>query len=106
MKVGTGRLRKRLDKYAVRYTLVKGWDSPVIDPYRGQNDMQGVLLHHTAGRDSLRYICETNPYAPVRAAHFLIARNGMVYVCSGSGCEAGAASGVTLEAARPPISTA
>ena len=85
MKVGTGRLRRRLDKYGVRYTLVKGWDSPAIDPYGGKNDMQGILLHHTAGRDSLNYICHTNPYAPVRAAHFLIARNGMVYVCSGSG---------------------
>ena len=85
MKVGTGRLRRRLDKYGVTYTLVKGWDSPEIDPYGGKNDMQGILLHHTAGRDSLNYICHTNPYAPVRAAHFLIARNGMVYVCSGSG---------------------
>lgn len=84
MKVGTGRLRRRLDKYGVNYTLVKGWDSPAINPYR-VNDMQGIVLHHTAGRDSLNYICHTNPYAPVRAAHFLVGRNGKVYVCSGSG---------------------
>jgi hypothetical protein len=79
MKVGTGRLRRRLDKYGVNYTLVKGWDSPTIDPYGGRNDMQGIVLHHTAGRDSLNYICQTNPYAPVRAAHFLVGRNGKVY---------------------------
>ncbi len=36
MKVGTGRLRKRLDKYGVTYTLVRGWDSPAIDPYGGK----------------------------------------------------------------------
>ena len=84
MKVGTGRLRRRLDKYGVNYTLVTGWDSPAINPYR-VNDMQGIVLHHTAGRDSLRYICFTNPYAPVRAAHFLVQRDGTVQVCSGSG---------------------
>lgn len=85
MKVGTGRLRKRLDKYGVNYALVKGWDSPSIDPYHGRNDMQGIVLHHTAGRDSLSYIAFGNPYAPVRAAHFLVARDGKVHVCSGSG---------------------
>jgi N-acetyl-anhydromuramyl-L-alanine amidase AmpD len=85
MKVGTGRLRKRLDKYAVPYKLVQGWDSPAIDPYKGRNDMHGVILHHTAGRDSLRYIVSGNPYAPVRACHFLVDRDGMVQVVSGSG---------------------
>jgi len=84
MNVGTGRLRKRLDKYAVPYKLVQGWDSPAINPYR-VNDMQGIVLHHTAGTNSLRYIVSGNPYAPVRACHFLVDRDGMVQVVSGSG---------------------
>lgn len=85
MKVSPSRLRSKLDKYAVPYRLVKGWDSPAIDPYNGRNDMQGVLLHHTAGRDSLNYIVSGNPYAPVRACHFLVDRDGAVQVVSGSG---------------------
>jgi len=85
VKVSPDRLLRKLAKYHVTFDLVKGWDSPSIDPYKGRNDMQGVILHHTAGRDSLRYICFTNPYAPVRAAHFLIQRDGTVQVCSGSG---------------------
>jgi N-acetyl-anhydromuramyl-L-alanine amidase AmpD len=85
MKVSTKRLAYKLKKYKVKSQFVQGWDSPSIDPYKGRSDFQGVLLHHTAGTDSLRYICFTNPYNPVRAAHFLVARDGMVFVCSGSG---------------------
>jgi N-acetyl-anhydromuramyl-L-alanine amidase AmpD len=85
MKVSTKRLAYKLKKYKVKSQFVQGWDSPSIDPYKGRSDFQGVLLHHTAGTDSLRYICFTNPYKPVRAAHFLVARDGMVFVCSGSG---------------------
>jgi len=84
VKVSPDRLLRKLAKYHVTFDLVKGWDSPAINPYR-VNDMQGIVLHHTAGRDSLRYICFTNPYAPVRAAHFLVQRDGTVQVCSGSG---------------------
>lgn len=85
MKVSTKRLAYKLKKYKVKSQFVQGWDSPSIDPYKGRSDFQGVLLHHTAGTDSLRYICFTNPYKPVRAAHFLVARDGIVFVCSGSG---------------------
>lgn len=84
MRVGTGRLRRRLEKYDVPFKLVKGWDSARINPYR-VNDMQGIVLHHTAGTNSLNYICFDNPYAPVRAAHFLVEKDGTVQVCSGSG---------------------
>lgn len=85
MKVSPQRLEKYLKKWAVPYTKVKGWDDPTIDPYNGRSDFIGIVLHHTAGVDSQRYICFTNPYAPVRAAHFLVNRDGSVSVCSGSG---------------------
>lgn len=85
MKVSPKRLENHLRKWKVPFKTVKGWDSPSIDPYNGRSEFKGVLLHHTAGTNSERYICFTNPYAPVRAAHFLVNRDGSVSVCSGSG---------------------
>lgn len=85
MKVNPQRLREYLDKYQVNYQLVPGWDSARIDPYKGRNNHVGVMLHHTAGTNSLNYIVNTNPYAPVRACHFLVDRQGIVHVVSGSG---------------------
>lgn len=85
MKVSPKRLENHLRKWQVPYTLVQGWDSPEIDPYNGKSVFSGVLLHHTAGTNSERYICFTNKYRPVRAAHFLVNRDGSVSVCSGSG---------------------
>ena len=85
MKVSKKRLKYKLKKYNVPTRYYKGWDSTRIDPYDGRSDFQGVLLHHTAGVNSERYIAETNPYAPVRACHFLITHKGEVVVMSGSG---------------------
>ena len=85
MKVTPARLRKHLDASGLRLDYVKGWDSPRIDPYNGASDFQGVLLHHTAGTNSLNFIVNTNRYAPVRACHFLVARDGTVHVVSGVG---------------------
>jgi len=85
VKVSPARLRKHLDASGLRLDYVRGWDSPRIDPYNGASDFQGVLLHHTAGTNSLNFIVNTNRYAPVRACHFLIARDGTVHVVSGVG---------------------
>lgn len=85
MRVSPRRLRFKLRQYGVNARFVADWDSARIDPYNGRSDFVGVLLHHTAGVDSYRYICFTNPYAPVRAAHFLVQRDGVVRVCSGVG---------------------
>ena len=85
MRVKPRRLRFKLRRYGVPVRYVPDWDSPRIDPYNGRSDFEGVMLHHTAGTDSLRYICYSNPYAPVRAAHFLVQRDGTVRVCSGVG---------------------
>jgi N-acetyl-anhydromuramyl-L-alanine amidase AmpD len=76
---------QKLRAHKVPFDLVKGWDSPRIDPYNGRSDFKGVVLHHTAGTNSLNYIVNTNPYAPVRACHFLVDRNGTVQVVSGVG---------------------
>jgi N-acetyl-anhydromuramyl-L-alanine amidase AmpD len=85
MKVSTRRLAYKLKKYKVKRDYVKGWNSRRIDPYNGQSDFWGVLLHHTAGTNSLGWIVTGNPYAPVRACHFLINRDGTVEVVSGVG---------------------
>jgi N-acetyl-anhydromuramyl-L-alanine amidase AmpD len=85
MKVSPARLKRSLDRYRVDYKLVAGWDSPKIDPYNGRSDFVGVILHHTAGTNSLNYIVNGNPYAPVRACHFLVDRDGTVRVVSGVG---------------------
>jgi len=85
MRVKPKRLRYKLRRYKVKTKYVPNWDSSRIDPYDGRSDFEGVMLHHTAGTNSLRYICYTNPYKPVRAAHFLVERDGTVRVCSGVG---------------------
>jgi len=85
MKVKPARLLQKLRAHDVNYKLVKGWDSASIDPYNGRSDFKGVLLHHTAGTNSLNYIVNTNPFAPVRACHFLVQRDGTVQVVSGVG---------------------
>ena len=93
MRVSPRRLAGKLNRYQVPVKFVSDWDSPRIDPFKGRSDFQGVMLHHTAGRDSLRWICFSNPYAPVRAAHFLVARDGTVHVCSGVGAYHAGAGG-------------
>ena len=85
MRVKPKRLRYKLRRYKVNTRYVPGWASSRIDPYDGRSDFDGIMLHHTAGTNSLRYICYTNPYNPVRAAHFLVDRDGTVNVCSGVG---------------------
>jgi len=93
MKVSTRRLAYKLKQYKVKTDYVKGWNSPRIDPYNGQSDFWGVLLHHTAGTNSLGWIVNGNPYAPVRACHFLINRDGTVEVVSGVGAYHAGAGG-------------
>ena len=85
MKVSTRRLAYKLKQYKVKTDYVAGWDSPRIDPYNGQSDFWGVMLHHTAGTNSLGWVTTGNPYAPVRACHFLVDRDGTVNVVSGVG---------------------
>jgi hypothetical protein len=85
MRVKPARLVHKLKAHKVNFALVPGWQSARIDPYNGTSDFKGVLLHHTAGINSLNYIVNTNPYAPVRACHFLVQRDGKVQVVSGVG---------------------
>lgn len=85
MRVKPKRIKFKLRQYHVNAEFKKGWDSTQIDPYNGRSDFSGILLHHTAGVNSENYIAYTNPYAPVRACHFLVKENGKVVVMSGSG---------------------
>lgn len=103
MRVTPKRLRFKLKRYGVPVKYVPDWDSPRIDPYNGRSDFQGVMLHHTAGTNSLRWICYTNKYKPVRAAHFLIDRDGTVHVCSGVGAYHAGAGGPWRFPGKPPV---
>lgn len=85
MRVSPSRLAYKLRRHGIPAVFKRGWDSSRIDPYGGRSDFRGIVLHHTAGIDSERYIAYSNPYAPVRAAHFLVRRDGTVVVMSGSG---------------------
>jgi N-acetyl-anhydromuramyl-L-alanine amidase AmpD len=85
MRVTPKRLAFKLRAYKVATKYVDGWSSPGIDPFNGRSDFWGVLLHHTAGTNSLNWIVNSNPYAPVRACHFLVDRDGTVNVVSGVG---------------------
>jgi len=85
VKVKPSRLVAKLKAHGVNFDLVPGWNSAGIDPYNGRSDFKGVLLHHTAGTNSLNYIVNTNKYAPVRACHFLVQRDGKIQVVSGVG---------------------
>jgi N-acetyl-anhydromuramyl-L-alanine amidase AmpD len=85
MKVSPTRLVQKLEAHNVPFKLVPGYDAARIDPFHGQSNFKGVLLHHTAGVNSLNYIVNTNPYAPVRACHFLVQRGGTVQVVSAVG---------------------
>lgn len=85
MKVTPKRLQRKLRKYKVPVKYVSGWDSSRIDPYNGSSDFKGIVLHHTAGRNSLGWVTTGNPYAPVRACHFLVDHDGTVRVVSGVG---------------------
>jgi len=85
MRVKTKRLAYKLKKYKVKTNYIKGWSSDQIDPYNGRSNFWGVLLHHTAGTHSLGWVVSGNPYAPVRACHFLVDRDGTVNVVSGVG---------------------
>ena len=101
MRVRPKRLRFKLRRYKVKTRFVPDWDSARIDPYNGQSNFQGIMLHHTAGTDSLRWICFSNPYKPVRAAHFLVQRDGTVQVCSGVGAYHAGRGGPWRFPARP-----
>ena len=103
MRVSPRRLRNKLARYGVPVKYVPDWDSSRIDPFNGRSDFEGVMLHHTAGTNSLRWICYGNRYAPVRAAHFLIARDGTVHVCSGVGAYHAGAGGPWRFPGRPPV---
>lgn len=82
----------------VKYVLEDGWDNPAIGKYGSGWKPAGVVLHHTANggakgnAPSLRWVLH-NEYAPVRACHFLVARDGTVHVIYALGCYHAGAGG-------------
>lgn len=74
----------------VRYSLCDRWDDPSIAA-SGTWAPSYVILHHTANggasgnAPSLNY-CLKGSYPPVRNCHFLVGRDGLVYVLTAYGC--------------------
>ncbi len=74
----------------VRYSLCSRWDDPSIAA-SGTWAPSYVILHHTANggasgnAPSLDY-CLRGSYPPVRNCHFLVGRDGLVYVLTAFGC--------------------
>ena len=85
MRVRPKRIKFKLRQYHVDARYKPGWNHKRIDPYNGRSNFAGIVLHHTAGVNSEEYIAHGNPYAPVRACHFLVKEDGKVVVMSGSG---------------------
>lgn len=82
----------------VKYVLEDGWDNPAVGKYGSGWKPAGVVLHHTANggakgnTPSLRWVLH-NEYAPVRACHFLVGRDGTVHVIYALGCYHAGAGG-------------
>lgn len=81
--------RRAVKKAGVTYHFEDGWNDPSISPFP-ESPSAGVVLHFTAnngakGNAPSLYWCLRNEYYPVRAAHFLIGRDGTVHVLSGKG---------------------
>lgn len=102
-----GEFEKAVRKSGVKAVFESGWNSSTICPF-GVSPSAGVVIHHTAnggaaGNAPSRYWCLNNTYYPVRAAHFLIGRDGTVHVLSGRGSyHAGAGGPMTLDGAYVP----
>lgn len=79
-------VRRAVKRSGVRYELVKGWNDKSIGARtEGPWEPQYVILHHTANggargnAPSLNWVVN-NEFKPVRACHFLVGRDGKVYV--------------------------
>lgn len=78
---------------AVDLSEVEGWRA------RGDDDFApiGVIVHHTAGRDSLRICINGRPGIPGPLCQFLIAKSGKVHlIAAGRANHAGRGSGRVL----------
>ena len=90
--------KKALKKHGVNATYYKGWDSDAIDPF-GMSPSLGILMHHTANggaqgnNPSVYWQAEGNEFAPIRAAHVNIGRDGLVTVLAARGAYHAGAGG-------------
>lgn len=65
----------------LRAEFTARWDDGAIAG-RGSFEPRLVMLHHTAGTDSLHFLQNVPGLAPVPGAHFLVSRDGTVHVLS------------------------
>jgi hypothetical protein len=60
------------------------WEKPGISGKLGAFTPTYVILHHTAGTNSLSWLASGGDHPPVPGANFLIARDGTIHLLSGS----------------------
>jgi N-acetylmuramoyl-L-alanine amidase CwlA len=82
-------VNKAIKGTGIKAEFQGGWNSAQICPF-GVSPDAGIILHETnnsgaKGNAPSLYWCINNQYFPVRAAHFLIGRDGTIYVLSGRG---------------------
>jgi len=88
---------RAVKRSGVKYQLVDGWDNPKIQA-SGHWEPEYVIQHHTANggakgnAPSLNWMVH-DPYFPIRACHFMIARDGLVYVVYALKCYHAGAGG-------------
>lgn len=75
----------------VPYTLMPGWDDPRLAARQGEWDPSYVILHHTAnggakGNAPSLAFCVRGTYPPIRNCHFLVGRDGHVFVVYALAC--------------------
>lgn len=84
MAPSTGSVLAAVRSAGIRYELEAGWDDRALAA-GGTWQPAYVVMHHTANggakgnAPSLAHICR-GTYPPVRNAHFLVARDGLVYL--------------------------
>lgn len=69
--------------YVERVQYAPRWDDPRIAG-KGVFEPRFVVLHHTAGTNSLQWLASGCDHKPVPGAHFLVARDGLVHVLTRS----------------------
>ena len=81
-------LKAHLDAGPLKVKFEKDWDKDSVNPYGTSFKPISVLLHHTAGTNSLAFMMKGS-YPPVRNAQFLVDRDGTIHCIANSAYHAG-----------------
>ena len=81
-------LKAHLDAGPLKVKFEKDWNKDSVNPYGTSFKPIAVLLHHTAGTNSLAFMMKGS-YPPVRNAQFLVDRDGTIHCIANAAYHAG-----------------